>query len=106
MVEGTSVEIPYQSIGSLPPLPKPNKSKMRCEFAGGATLVLTVTGILLSVMHLIHPSTLWLTTIWSIAAFALACLLGLAFLDPGVVNRNDKTCFPLPEDIAAAMKTG
>merc|ERR1719204_1116168 len=79
---------------------------MRTEFACGATLVFTITGILLSVIHLINATTEWLIIIYSIAAFAVLCLLGLAFLDPGVVCRSDKTCFPLPPDIAAAVEKG
>ncbi|KAL3936171.1 MAG: hypothetical protein SGBAC_008453 [Bacillariaceae sp.] len=102
------------SISDLPPLPTPRQTKRR-ERNGGITVVLilifvfvgTTHGILLEVSGgFEHHGTQWwvfFILIYSQAALALLGLLAMLITDPGVIPRSQKTCFPVPADMAPAL---
>merc|ERR1712194_488755 len=44
--------------------------------------------------------------VYTEACIAVICLLGLLLGNPGVVKRNDITCFPLPDEVAERLNQG
>jgi hypothetical protein len=92
----------------LPPLPIPKYKTIRHESAGGASIVVlliiifvTLThGIAMTAVRTVPPGTTahstFLALIYGEALVATICLLGILFVDPGFIYRSPETCYPIP----------
>ena len=106
----------WSRIHSLPPLPERHIWTMRRESAVGCTLVLILVSLLVSLTQgvALAPGAaaprglIWaaLVLIYTEAAVALVCLLGLLFGNPGELKRSPQTCFPMPEPVADRLSRG
>ena len=106
----------WSRIHSLPPLPERHIWTMRRESAVGCTLVLILVSLLVSLTQgvALAPGDaaprglIWaaLVLIYTEAAVALVCLLGLLFGNPGELKRSPQTCFPMPEPVADRLSRG
>ena len=90
---------------AYPAMPTPQLAEMRGQSMAGSATVLTITAVLVGATHAavalgeldgFQPS-LFLGAIWGAASVALLCLLGLMFGDPGVIERCEERCTPLPD---------
>lgn len=100
---------------ALPPLPRPN-FRIRCLQASNGCFCISglicvcVTTVHLSIWfvddfpHL--PGQVFLTLIYAEAVTALTCLFGIMFGNPGIIERSQETCFPLPQKIVEKLKDG
>jgi hypothetical protein len=102
-------------LSALPAMPPPRLMSMRTEAAGGCTTVLAIIGVCVGGTHwsvlvlgkmdnALPP--LFLSAIWAEALVAVLCLAGLMFGDPGVVERSELRCLPMPDDIADLLRAG
>lgn len=103
------------SIGMLPPMPVPNKKVMMQESIGGSILVLGLIGIFVWFTHSglskvgdISKNGWWvgLFLIYLEAFVALVSLVGILTCNPGVIERSEDNCFPLPEEVAERLHRG
>jgi hypothetical protein len=113
---GTSTPIAGPTINKLlmlPPLPEPNLPLMRRQMAGGASFVLLVGVLIISITQGVTltigelPPAAWWTVLvvtYTEALIALLCLAGLVYGDPGVVQRTPENCFPLPPEVEYALQ--
>lgn len=96
-----------EPLPDLPPLPPRAETRWKETRLG----VLTVGGTISLCLSLGHatllppglsPTTvrILLGLLYVESAVALVCLLGILFVDPGVVHRSPETCHPLPEEVA------
>ena len=102
-------------LSALPAMPPPRLMSMRTEAAGGCTTVLAIIGVCVGGTHwsvlvlgkMGNPlPPLFLSAIWAEALVAFLCLAGLMFGDPGVVERSELRCLPMPDDIADLLRAG
>jgi len=102
-------------LSALPAMPPPRLMSMRTEAACGCTTVLAIIGVCVGGTHwsvlvlgkMDNPfPPLFLSAIWAEALVALLCLAGLMFGDPGVVERSELRCLPMPDDIADLLRAG
>eukprot|EP01062_Namystynia_karyoxenos_P014533 TRINITY_DN15234_c0_g1_i1.p1 TRINITY_DN15234_c0_g1~~TRINITY_DN15234_c0_g1_i1.p1 ORF type:complete len:241 (+),score=61.88 TRINITY_DN15234_c0_g1_i1:85-723(+) len=100
-------------VCDLPPLPDPDHHAMNGEAACGTTFVLAIIGgLLAATFALVVPNVstpiaivaIVLMATWT--CLALWCLLYLLCGDPGRIPRDDSTCFPLPDEVRAAVLEG
>ena len=99
--EGRHARLHWQA---LPALPAPSLHEMRAQAAGGCTTVMSIiaactggTHAAVSLGALDDPfAPLLLALVWTWALGALGCLLGLLFGDPGVIQRSEARCSPVP----------
>ncbi len=101
------------SIAQLPPMPRPRRAEQLGESTLGVFVVTVLVGLLVGVTHgiAVGPGTqnnnwLPLLFIYAEAALAYICLLGLLCADPGTIKRTRATCYPIPPDVAARLKSG
>jgi hypothetical protein len=99
------IDIP---IEFLPRLPKPDFDSIRRETIGGTFIVFLFIAIFVSLTHGValaavgrvpHGSVariVLLTSIYTQAGIAVLCLLGIQFMNPGIVPRTIETCYPIP----------
>ncbi|CAE8590375.1 unnamed protein product [Polarella glacialis] len=100
----------------LPLLPKPDLTAMRTEGLTGCTLVCGLIAGCLTGTHTGASMMRGFVAPWLPAAFlvliyleamvALLCLLGLMLGDPGVVERSEQTCLPIPAAVAECLQAG
>ena len=106
----------WSRVRSLPALPGRHIWTMRRESVVGCTLVFLLISLLVSLTQgvalapgaaaprpLIYAA---LALIYTEAAVALLCLLGLLFGNPGEVKRSPQSCFPMPESVADRLSQG
>ena len=97
----------------LPPLPQPED--IRTESCFGLSLVcgqifccnaIVLPSVLLS--DAVPPDAVLacISCMAIISAWALACLLGLMWGDPGTVERSAETCLPIPRLVIETLKSG
>mmetsp|Transcript_77297 Transcript_77297/g.250102 ORF Transcript_77297/g.250102 Transcript_77297/m.250102 type:complete len:303 (+) Transcript_77297:82-990(+) len=100
----------------LPPMPPPDRARMRAESTGGCMIVLFIT-VSCVVATRIGTSTLadwlperllaaWNGLVGAAAAAALASLLGVLLADPGVLRRSQESCTPVPPEVAERLRAG
>ena len=106
----------YSSVptadSALPPLPKPDPIRSREELGGIALVLSVVTGLAVcthaaALIARREPALLWAALhalIGVEAVVAVGCLAGLMLSDPGVVERSEQTCLPLPDAVAARLR--
>ena len=96
------------TLSMLPPLPVPNHRQRSREARQGVFTVLYAIACCVGLTHgvgltagRITGGWWWfcLVAIYTMAAIALVCLVGILCGDPGVVPRSDATCFPIPEEV-------
>jgi len=88
-----------------PALPTPNLSEMRGQATAGCTTVVCIIAMCVGATHgavamgkldgALPP--LFLGAVWAAAGVALFCLAGLMFGNPGVIQRSQERCTPLPD---------
>lgn len=103
-------------VSLLPPLPTPRYDRKRRETIGGGAVVFFNILLFAGITHGIalealagiehHGRTWWVffSLIYGLAFIALLCLLILLVVDPGVVRRSAKTCFPIPTQMQPAIR--
>ena len=105
------------TLNDLPPLPTPDRQTMRSQAASGCTVVLMLIAVLAGLPHSVGNNyggpwehgnfrlrQLGLVALYIEAFFAILCLLGIMWGDPGVLKRSPETCFPLPQNIAEKLR--
>ena len=104
-------------MDQLPPLPTPRYRAIRQQRFSGISMVLFIIGVLVGLTHGIAlsgigfdkysiPWYIFLLLIYSQAGVALLCLIAIEVLvDPGFVTRTTETCYPIPHEIKAWLKT-
>ena len=99
----------------LPPLPTPDRAALRRERAIGRATVLGTTLFFVALTHGVGvvagrmpawASGLVLGLIYCEAAIALFSIVVISWKDPGVIERNERNCLPLPPPVRAAIETG
>jgi hypothetical protein len=106
----------WSRVRSLPALPERHIWTMRRESVLGCTLVCFLVSLLVSLTQgvALAPGAaaprplIWaaLALIYTEAAVALLCLLGLLVGNPGEVKRSPQSCFPMPESVADRLSQG
>lgn len=96
-------------LSSLPPLPQPS-CKQHLQSLFGCSLVSGCAYVYIAVIKFFatfddFPETLFLVLIYVQGCIAVLCLVGLLVADPGVVNRSEDSCFPLPDVVAKRIMT-
>ena len=103
------------TLSMLPPPPVPNYSQRSLEARRGVMTVLYVIAVCIGLTHGVGLTagritgvmrTVCLVAVYSMSAIALVCLAGLMFGDPGVVQRSEATCFPIPEEVQRRISDG
>ena len=111
---GLTVRWGWEDVKRLPPLPRPHYTTMNGESACGCTLVLVIIFVLVTTTEAIARTSpidssvrsLGLTSIYTEAAVAVFCLLGLLFGDSGTLKRTPERCFPLPKVVEQMLEAG
>ena len=116
---GSDVEVgvhgSWADVLALPKLPRPDYCAMRGEACCGNSLVLFLIFLFVAPMQsyasvnqgkLTFTQQLWMLAIYTEAATAIVCLLGLMWGDPGTVKRTAENCFPQPEVVAEKLRNG
>jgi len=90
---------------AYPALPTPNLTEMRGQATAGCTTVICIVALCVGATHgavalgeldgVLPP--LFLGAVWAAAGVALFCLAGLMFGNPGVIERSQERCTPLPD---------
>jgi hypothetical protein len=102
-------------LADLPPLPEPDRRSQRWQAAGGTALVVGIVVVLVGLTHGVGltvgelPRDAWwacLVLIYTEAGVALLCLLMILLGDPGIIRRNEQTCFPLPDAVREKLARG
>jgi hypothetical protein len=113
-VLGGGSRIPLES---LPPLPAPKYGTIRRETVGGASVVMLLivvlvgltNGVALTAVGTVPPDSparvAFLALIYGEGLSAAICLLGILFVDPGFVPRSPETCYPLPPQVEAWVRS-
>jgi len=105
----------WEDVDNLPPLPDQDLCQMRGEASCGNTLVLFLIFLFVAPMQAYVSSEgvqltlvmkIWMGAIYSEAAIAIVCLLGLMWGDPGTIKRSPENCFPQPEIVAEKLRNG
>ena len=89
---------------NLPALPAPKLSDMRMQAAGGCITVISIIAVCISATHIsaalgkmdLTLSYILFALIWAESALAFFCFLRLIYSDPGVIQRSEERCTPLP----------
>lgn len=107
---------PEELLVALPPPPSPQYAAMRVQACGGCCFVLIVICVCVGGTYYgtelptrDFPDSLKLALrylVYTEAAVAIICLLGLMWGDPGVVHRSTDSCFPLPEQVLDILNEG
>ena len=99
-------------IASLPPLPTPDHLTRNSETAFGTTFVLALIAGAVAAMTAIQwnfdntAKNVFMIMIYSEAAIAVGCLLGVLLGDPGVIERSPETVFPIPKEVEEKLQSG
>jgi hypothetical protein len=101
------------TVAHLPPLPKPDRVSIRRETIGGTVVVLLFVAIFVSLTHGVALTAVGTITknsvahaifsslIYAQACIGIMCLLGVQYINPGVIPRTPETCFPVPPTMRA-----
>ena len=80
----------------LPELPTPKHGVMCSQYCGGCVFVCVIIAMCVGGTHAFSQDMesplkqIMLGLVWTEAAAAVVCLLGLAFGDPGVIKRSEE----------------
>ena len=80
----------------LPELPTPKHGVMCSQYCGGCVFVCVIIAMCVGGTHAFSQDMesplkqIMLGLVWTEAAAAIVCLLGLAFGDPGVIKRSEE----------------
>jgi hypothetical protein len=111
----TATAIP---LDEFPPLPTPRYGIQRNEALCGISMVTGIAAVLVSLTQGIaltigfdaktDPAAWWIifSLIYGQALLAMLVLAAILLLDPGFVQRNADTCYPLPPTIAKWLAEG
>ena len=111
-------EKPEFTLESLPPLPEPEKRLRRSEARLGCCTVLSIIALVLGLSYAVplNPEVgrfprreiyvAYFFTIHACALLALICLERILRGDPGVIARNEKNCFPIPDQVKERLREG
>jgi len=88
----------------LPKLPPPRHDLMRAQFRKGCVIV---TSCIAAALFVSHASVFFseidellksilLSTVWAEAGAAIFCLMMIKRVDPGVMQRGERRCTPVP----------
>jgi len=99
---------------NLPPLPMPQYDVMRSQSRKGRLFVTACVATGLSVIHAsvilgglsLPVSQIILLAAWTEAVVALFCLVQVQRLDPGVIERSEERCSPLPQVVRERILEG
>lgn len=93
------------ALARLPPLPTPQHGRRNLQVTCGVIVIGCIIVLMLGIAVLQLMSFMdWyngaiLAVIAADAAVAVACLLGVLLVDPGVVQRTRATVLPLPKEV-------
>lgn len=98
----------------LPPLPTPNLDAQWTESVRGCAVVLSLvtllvgatTGVIVAAERSLPYTWGFCGLIVGLACVALVCLVYLMLGDPGVVQRTEATCLPVPGEVKAKLAAG
>ena len=94
-----------EDIDDLPPLPSPDFASRHAQACRGSGLVMSVTGVLVGLPHVVRsrappdavgPPLAAQLCLYAVALAGLGCLCRLLCADPGSLKRSREVCFPLP----------
>lgn len=100
----------HERLQALPPMPQPRRNKQCLEQVAGSLVITSVVSLLyctIVAVEAIADSGVWWCQVvgWHISLAASACLFALQHFRPGVIQREERVCFPLPKLIAERMRT-
>jgi DHHC palmitoyltransferase len=105
-------------LDAFPPLPTPRHAIQRNEALCGISMVTGIAGVLVGLTHGIaltigfdaqtDPAAWWIifSLIYGEALLAVVLLAAILLVDPGFVQRNTDTCYPLPPAIGKWLAEG
>mmetsp|Transcript_45902 Transcript_45902/g.109323 ORF Transcript_45902/g.109323 Transcript_45902/m.109323 type:complete len:341 (-) Transcript_45902:50-1072(-) len=106
--------IPWSPL-KLPALPEPDPEQHE-EARSGCLMVCGMVFVLVALTHagvhlMIGSTPAWLqnsllAAIHAEAVMGIICLAGVMCVDPGVVHRSERTCFPVPSPVLELLEHG
>ena len=110
---GGELEESWAGVDALPPLPPPERCEQCAESTCGTVLVCALIMVFVGLtqaaaLGVMEKTKTWvfLGLIYAEAVIAIISLLGILCGDPGTIKRSPETCFPMPEQVAKAIKAG